>query len=107
MRTAPLYSAAIAVLRCSACRRFSDPPRPACLRRSSALGRWGIDVLTGDTDDPAQALEEFLHGLHDAVELDLEPDPKASIKMPAERNGPERGSAPARTVRRTGARLTQ
>jgi hypothetical protein len=35
--------------------------------------------MSGDTDDPAQALEEFLHGLHDAVELDLVPDPKASI----------------------------
>jgi hypothetical protein len=67
---------------------FAFMARPEPLQQA-ILQQWGIDVLTGDTDDPAQALEEFLHGLHDAVQLDSEPDPKPSTKMSAERNGSE------------------
>ena len=62
--------------------------------QEAILREWGITVLDGESDDPAQALEDFLVALRAAVQA-AQHDPAATEPRAngrAERNGRESGS---------------
>jgi hypothetical protein len=63
--------------------------------QEAILREWGIDVLGGDSEDPAQALEEFLAGLRtglQAAQADAAIDQGIAAKTLAERNERKGGS---------------